>query len=85
MRLSIFGALVSMVILASSVALLDAIPLAYAVTGFVVLQDMAQVGKSAANRIPAGGNMMSKVFTYVNVVNCQWALNGAERTTAMAH
>jgi hypothetical protein len=71
MRLSIFGALVSMVILASSVALLDAIPLAYAVTGFVVLQDMAQVGKSAANRIPAGGNMMSKIFTYVNVVNCQ--------------
>jgi len=69
LRLSIFGALASMALLASTVALLDAIPLAYAVTAFVVLQDMAAVGKSAAASMPIGDNILSEIFTYANVVN----------------
>jgi len=67
--LTIVIATSAMVLLALCVALLKARALAYAVQGFILLQELASIGVAGVKEVPKFKDELTSIATYLNMIN----------------
>ncbi len=62
--MTLIAAVVAMLLLAFAVAFLAAMPLAYAITGFTIMQELAMAGVDGSRDAPMYRKELSTVFTW---------------------